>query len=221
MPDYPVVYSFRRCPYAMRARLALYSSQLIYELREVILSNKPSEMLLISQKATVPVLQLESGLVIDESLEIMKWALEKSDPDGLLPVYYKYQNELDELILLIDTEFKVHLDKYKYPNRYEGVDPIDHRNRAMKILQQIEGFVNNRLYFYGENLSFADMAILPFIRQYRIADPDWFDIVMPLPAIKGWLNQFLQNTVFHRVMIKTSAWVPNQDVVLFPRSHID
>ena len=213
---HPILYSFRRCPYAMRARLALYSSQIQCELREVHLSDKPSEMLEISEKATVPVLQLDSGLVIDESLDIMKWALSKSDPDGLLTEYSQFQYEVDELILLIDTKFKTHLDKYKYPNRYRGVEPVDHRTIGMEVLKGIEGYINNCSYIFGEKLSFADMAILPFVRQYRIADPEWFDNVMPLPFIKKWLEKFISNSIFDEIMIKTAVWKPSAEKVVFP-----
>jgi glutathione S-transferase len=174
----PVLYSFRRCPYAMRARLALAVSGVQYELREVSLKNKPPELLAASPKATVPVLVLPSGQVIDESLDIMRWALEQNDPDGWLNL-----GPLDDMLTLIaanDGRFKHALDRYKYPNRYpleSGGDvqafALAQRFKAGSWLQTLEPRLSQG-WLFGYKASIADMATLPFVRQFAHTDADWF-----------------------------------------------
>ncbi|MBC7610476.1 MAG: glutathione S-transferase [Polaromonas sp.] len=211
-PELPVLYSFRRCPYAMRARLALAVSGVPYELREIVLRNKPPEMLAVSPKATVPVLVLPNGEVIDESLGIMLWALRQNDPGRwLLP----QRGSLPELLALIDANdgaFKQHLDRYKYPNRYaqeSGGDAAGfanaHRAEAARWLGELELMLGDG-WLFGSAPSLADMAILPFVRQFAHTDAAWF-AAQPWPLLRGWLAGFEGCDLYLGVMGKHTAWV--------------
>ncbi len=203
----PLLYSFRRCPYAIRARLALAISRVDYELREVSFRNKPAEMLAASAKGTVPVLVLPGGQVIDESLDIMRWALALDDPDGwLIPA-------LDDMLALIadnDGRFKHALDRYKYPNRYPLESDGDthgfaktQRLEAAGCLQSLESHLSQgwQVWLCGPQPSLADMAILPFVRQFAYADAAWF-AVQPWPRLQAWLANFEANAMFKNVMAK-------------------
>ena len=218
MAKFPILYSFRRCPYAMRARMALFISNITCELREVKLSKKPSEMLSLSPKGTVPVLLLEDGSVIDESLAIMFWALEKKDTNSLLRDYMINEAENKKFLNTIDIDFKYALDRYKYPNRYDNVDPIMYREICHNILIGINDKINENNYIYGKYLSFLDIATLPFIRQFRIADPLWFDNEMSLVKIKHWLENFLNLPIFEQIMTKYPEWVNEKEQFFFPNN---
>jgi glutathione S-transferase len=214
--DYPILYSFRRCPYAMRARLALVYANIQVELREVVLRDKPAELLELSPKATVPVLQLLDGEILEESIDIMLWALEQHDPD------YWYQNrspvqqaEMRMLIKQNDGEFKYYLDRYKYADRYPEHDKIYYRQQGEKFLKQLETSLSKTNYLFGDQISLADMAILPFIRQFAFADKDWFNQA-PYPNIQRWLDEFLDSPLFQTIMPKFSAWQTDDPVTLFP-----
>jgi glutathione S-transferase len=214
--DYPILYSFRRCPYAMRARLALVYANIQVELREVVLRDKPAELLELSPKATVPVLQLLDGEILEESIDIMLWALEQHDPD------YWYQNrspaqqaEMRMLIKQNDGEFKYYLDRYKYADRYPEHDEIYYRQQGEKFLKQLETSLSKTNYLFGDQISFADMAILPFIRQFAFADKDWFNQA-PYPNIQRWLDEFLDSPLFQTIMPKFPAWQTDDPVTLFP-----
>ncbi|HCS18249.1 MAG TPA: glutathione S-transferase, partial [Erythrobacter sp.] len=159
-----ILYSFRRCPYAMRARMALSSSGLEYEHREVVLRDKPPEMLEVSPKGTVPVLVTQTGTVIEESLDIMRHALAMKDPEGWL------ERDDPELVAANDGPFKHHLDRYKYATRYADVDPEEHRSAALDILRQVEARLAKDAYLCGARRGLADIAIFPFIRQFANAD---------------------------------------------------
>lgn len=202
----------------MRARMAIYTSQITCELREVLLRNKPKEMIDISPKGTVPVLLLDDGMMIEESIDIMKWSFSLNDPLLILEEYQENKNEMDHLIQLFDSSFKNYLDRYKYSNRYENEDPIGNRDLAIEILDKIEDQINNHNLLYGDRFSFVDMAILPFIRQFRIADTDWFDNDMALPKIQQWLNQFLNSDLYLAVMYKYKVWENNDPLIYFPKS---
>ncbi|HAN88548.1 MAG TPA: glutathione S-transferase, partial [Erythrobacter sp.] len=165
----PVLYSFRRCPYAMRARMALRIGGASYEHREVVLRDKPAEMLEVSPKGTVPVLVAGPAEVIEESRDIMRWALVRSDPEGWL------ERDDPELIETNDGPFKHHLDRYKYATRYDDVDPAQHRTAALDILRRLDERLSQSAYLRGETRGFADIAIFPFIRQFANTDRDWFD----------------------------------------------
>jgi glutathione S-transferase len=209
MRNIPVLYSFRRCPYAMRARLAIAESRTTVELREVILRDKPTHMLFLSQKGTVPVLWLPDDKVIEESFDIMNWALSRNDPNGLLK-----SSEHNSLIERIDTNFKYHLDRYKYSSRYPETHAIQHRQHALLILSEIETILDDN-WLNGKNPGFVDLAILPFIRQYRIADIKWFDACTEIPKVQAWLANFLAWNGFQKIMKKYSQWEDGTPGVLF------
>jgi glutathione S-transferase len=195
----PVLYSFRRCPYAMRARMALSVSDAQYEHREVVLRDKPPQMLEASPKGTVPVLVAENGEVLEESLDVMRWALGQSDPEGWL------DRDDPALIEANDGPFKHHLDRYKYATRYDDVDPEEHRAAALDILRTLEERLEAGAYLCGEQRGFADIAIFPFIRQFANADRAWFD-VQDLPKLQAWLEGLITSDLFTGVMQKHPQW---------------
>ena len=201
----------------MRARIAIFLSSYSCELREVVLSKKPKEMVELSPKGTVPVLVLSSGVIIDESLDVMKYVLDQNDKLGILREYKKYQNEMDPILSLFDIKFKYHLDRYKYASRYKETNYLDHREKAMNCLETLtSSFSEKHVYLYSNSLSFLDIALLPFIRQYRIADPQWFDNEMPFISIRTWLHNFLNSEVLRRIMQKYPVWVNGSAGVVFP-----
>jgi glutathione S-transferase len=204
----PVLYSFRRCPYAMRARLALAVSGTRCELREVKLSAKPEAMLAASPKGTVPVLVVPGGNVIDESLDIMRWALANRDPESWLA------REDAALIAANDGAFKHELDRYKYPQRY-GVDAIVHRERGLVFLRELDTRLTGKGQLCGHERGFTDAAIMPFVRQFGAVDRDWFD-TQPLPHLKAWLAGHLQSNLFAEVMVRVTPWSPGDPRVVFP-----
>jgi glutathione S-transferase len=193
----PILYSFRRCPYAMRARLALAISGTRYELREVKLSAKPPEMLLLSPKGTVPVLVLPDGRVIDESLDIMHWALGQHDPEDWLS-----RNDA-ALIAANDGPFKQHLDRHKYPERY-GVDPNVHRAAGLDMLIVLEDRLACQSHLSGTRRGLTDAAILPFVRQFARVDADWF-AEQALPHLGRWLEGYLASELFEGVMKRVKS----------------
>jgi glutathione S-transferase len=206
-PIYPVLYSFRRCPYAMRARLALAISGMACALREVKLSAKPPAMLVASPKGTVPVLVLPDGQVIDESLDIMRWALAHRDPEGWLA------RDDAEWIAINDGPFKQDLDRYKYPERH-GMDGLAHRERGLDFLRAMDGRLAGAGQLCGGARGLADAAILPFVRQFASVDRDWF-AEQPLPHLKVWLAGHLGSALFHTVMIRRAPWSPGDPPVIF------
>ena len=209
--DLPVLYSFRRCPYAMRARMAIAISQTNVRLREVLLKNKPDEMIAASQKGTVPVL-IENGAVIDESIAVMRWALSKNDPEGWLA----REDDAAALIEENDGAFKHHLDRYKYAARYDGADPETHRQAGMKFIEKLEAHLEAHAFLSGPKRSFADIAVFPFIRQFRIADKDWFDAA-PIPNVQRWLETLMSSDLFTSVMRKYPVWKETKEEFLFPQ----
>lgn len=203
-----ILYSFRRCPYAMRARLAIYQAQIPHEHREIVLRDKPKEMLEASPKGTVPVFITASGQIIDESLDIMLWALSKNDPDQWLPAPH-LRSDIFNLIERNDTTFKRNLDRYKYPNRYpeEGNENTgEHaRDKNTGILKDLNARIENNGALSGDKITLADMAIFPFIRQFAHVDKDWFD-AQPLPHLQKWLEEHLASTAFDEAMKKHEKW---------------
>lgn len=210
--DVPVLYSFRRCPYAMRARMAVAISKTRTSLREVLLKDKPGEMIAVSQKGTVPVL-IENGAVIDESLSVMEWALLKNDPEGWLAT----KDDAAALIEENDGTFKHHLDRYKYATRYEDADPDTHRSAGMKFIEKLEARLHGQAFLSGDVRGFADIAIFPFIRQFRIADPQWFDAA-PIPNVQKWLSRLMASDLFASVMRKYPLWKETGEAFLFPEN---
>ncbi len=198
----PILYSFRRCPYAMRARMALYTSGQCVEVREVVLRDKPTQMVALSPKATVPVLQLPDSQVLDESLDIMHWALAQNDPQGWLATK---SDETDDLIAYNDQVFKDHLDGYKYAARYENVDPLEQREKGEIFLKRLNACLSAHTYLCADRPTLADYAIFPFIRQFAFVDMNWFQQT-PYPVLINWLMTLLESDVFRSVMIKYAQW---------------
>lgn len=196
--SFPILYSFRRCPYAMRARMALAISETEVEHREVVLRDKPAAMLAVSPKGTVPVVVCDDGTVIDESVDVMRWALGRSDPENWL------SGDDRDIIAIIDGPFKHHLDRYKYSARHDS-DPQEHRAGAVAILEQLEGRLRENCYLCGDRRSMADIAIFPFIRQFANTDREWFD-TQPLPHLQRWLGEHLESALFQQIMVKYDPW---------------
>jgi glutathione S-transferase len=198
-PSLPILYSFRRCPYAMRARLALVASGLKsgidYEHREVVLRDKPAELLIASPKGTVPVLVLPTGEVIDQSLDIMLWALRKNDPFGWL----KNEKEALCLIALCDGDFKYHLDRYKYPNRYEGANAIEHRASAAEFAAQVNRHIFQNSYEFNSCSGIYYAGCMPFIRQFSNTNKVWF-AAQPWPNLQAALMRFEASDAFKTIM---------------------
>jgi len=212
MQTTPVLYTFRRCPYAIRARMALEYASITCELREVKLSNKPQAMINLSHKGTVPVLLLTDGSVIDESLDIMVWALEQADPDGWLDVE---QNDSRLLIEKNDQVFTQHLEQYKYFQRFPEHSQLYYREQAEEFIGLLEtnlqehqgiGLISNRQ-------TLADVAIFPFIRQFAHVDWEWF-AKSQYKNLISWLVKFEESELFLAVMDKHKPWQENDDVVM-------
>ena len=215
---YPILYSFKRCPYAIRARMALKLADITCEIREVSLSNKPNHMLKISPKGTVPVLILKDK-IIDESIDIINWVISKTD------IFKENldQNKLelsDEMICIFDDKFKYHLDRYKYSNRYKDVDLEFHRSECKKLLVSLEHLISNNVWFFGDKLNKLDISILPFIRQFKIADIDWFDSQKDIPKVKEVLDNFLESKLFIEIMHNYKVWEEEADSVYFPAKNL-
>jgi glutathione S-transferase len=208
----PVLYSFRRCPYAIRARLAIAAAGIKLELREVALRAKPAQLLKASPKATVPVLQLSDGTVIDESLDIMCWALKRNDPRHWLDDWR--DDDIRQLINRNDCEFKNALDRYKYSDRYPQHTAAYYRQQADGFLSALERRLQRSEGLYKNHFSFADAAIAPFVRQFAAVDPEWFAIA-PYPALRLWLQNFVNSDLFAAVMPQYSIWTPDSAIVFF------
>ncbi|WP_192558218.1 glutathione S-transferase [Pseudomonas allokribbensis] len=191
------LYSFRRCPYAMRARMALRYSGVPVEIVEVSLKAKPAEMLAISPKGTVPVLDAE-GQVIDESLEIMRWALAQNDPQGWL---LGGDSRIAELIETNDQVFKVHLNRYKYAERYPEQPMEVYRAEGALFLQKLDELLEGHDYLLTDHPCLADIALLPFVRQFAHVDREWF-AQTPYVRLQGWLQRFLESDLFTAIMKK-------------------
>ncbi|MBI1363721.1 MAG: glutathione S-transferase [Proteobacteria bacterium] len=207
----PVLYSFRRCPYAMRARMAIILSGEQVELRDILLRDKPQEMLTASPKGTVPVLVLQDGTVIDESLDIMRWALGKNDPHNLL-------EHLDASLTLIATNdgpFKKALDRYKYPSRYPDEPPHNWQTEGLRFIEELAARLDSQPYLLGPEPRLADYAIFPFIRQFRMPDEAWFD-ALPHPALHKWLGTLTNSPPFTTAMAKIPTWQSGTPGPLWP-----
>ena len=206
---YPILYTFRRCPYAMRARLAIKASGVIVEIREVKLKNKPEELLNISPKATVPVLYISSKKIIEESLDIMKWALEINDPLKLLKQEKLNRIEVHNTLNKLENDFKQNLDRYKYSSRFDQPNPELYRDKNLKILNEFNNLLQHNKGIYSSHLSLLDYAIFPFIRQFRNVNSVWFDS-LELKFLKSWLYELIDSDEFSSIMKKNLIWEPNQ-----------
>jgi glutathione S-transferase len=201
----PVFYSFRRCPYAMRARMALRVSGVAYAHREVALKAKPAEMLAVSPKGTVPVLCLPMGEVLDQSLDIMLWALQQNDPQAWLPSTPEAWALTHEGIALNDGEFKAHLDRYKYPQRFGLADGLHHRTQAIEILMRWQSLLQVQSFLSGDQWGLLDACVAPFVRQFARTDRAWFE-AQPWPQLVQWLVAFENSDAFLAVMHKHPLW---------------
>lgn len=212
MPSLPILYSFRRCPYAMRARLGLLFAESQVELREVTLKNKPVQMLAINPKGTVPVLQCIDGKIIDESIDIIFWTLEQKDPQQLLRA-----NILPQALALIqknDNEFKYWLNRYKYADRHLEMTQIEYRQKGEEFLQTLEALLTKHNYLLGDIASVADISLMPFIRQFAHVDRTTF-ANLPYPKLQLWLENWLQHPLFLQAMAKFSVWQEGDEKVVF------
>jgi glutathione S-transferase len=208
-----ILYSFRRCPYAMRARLAIAYSQVEVEIREVILKDKPTSLLAYSPKGTVPVLVTYKKQIIDESRDIMLWALQQQDSNDWLCAFQPtLQKQIASLIDENDNEFKVILDKYKYADRYPECSEIEYRIQAESFLNQLELLLSLHKNLVSDNVSLADMAIFPFIRQFAHVDRLWFDHA-PYPKLRAWLDEHLKSDLFNAVMLKYPQWAAGTEAI--------
>ncbi|TVO66802.1 glutathione S-transferase [Denitromonas ohlonensis] len=200
----PILYSFRRCPYAIRARLALWQAGVVVALREVVLRDKPVHLLELSPKGTVPVMRLPDGRVLEESLDIMHWALQQNDPDGWL----RTGDSAEQAVLVArnDIDFKPLLDRYKYAERFPEKSAVAWRNAAIAAhLTDLEARLTDHAYLFGDTPSLADAALFPFVRQFAAVDAAWFEKA-PLPALRRWLKVWLASPLFAAVMVRHRTW---------------
>ena len=207
--NYPILYSFRRCPYAMRARLAIKASGLIVEIREVELKNKPKEFLNISPKATVPIVCISSKQIIEESLDIMEWALKINDPLKLLKHKKLNRIEIHSILNKLENEFKQNLDRYKYSSRFDLPNPELYRDKNLQTLNEFNNLLQNNKGIYSSNLSLLDYAVFPFVRQFRNVNSVWFDS-LELKFLQTWLYELIDSDEFSSIMKKYEIWKPNQ-----------
>jgi glutathione S-transferase len=204
----PILYSYRRCPYAMRSRMALRYADIDVEIREIVLRDKPRHMLAVSPKGTVPVLVLPDGKIIDESLDIMAWALSRKDPDGWLTDDGRFQ----ALITENDGSFKRALDQYKYATRYPEQSAEAYRQQGERFLARLEAMLAEHAYLLSDKLTQADVAIFPFVRQFSMVDADWFGQA-PYPHLRHWLAGLLASDLFRDIMQKQTAWQQSDNSV--------
>ena len=218
----PVLYTFRRCPYAMRARISIFYSKINYEHREILLKDRPEKLYDLSPKGTVPVLNLPDGKVIDESLDIMIWSIKKSKINGLLG---ENDNEKSKKIFSLieknDTTFKYHLDRFKYASRFNYGVLESHRNEAMKIILSLNNRLKNfalkskPLFLVSAEESIADWAIWPFVRQFRIVDKAKFDQNHEIKYLRYWLNYFSTHNKYQILMKKNKPWSKYSEPIFF------
>ncbi|WP_076540162.1 glutathione S-transferase [Shewanella sp. UCD-KL21] len=214
--DLPVLYSLRNCPFAMRARIAIYKSKQPIWLRDIVLSDKPAEMLADSPKGTVPVIVTPKGQVIEESYEVMLWALSQGDPDDLLLA--TDASKFDSMLTLIyrfDSEFKSCLENYKCAKRYSESNIVECRLACEVYVQQLEQLLSEHEFLFADRESLADIALLPFIRQFARVERQWY-LQSPYPHVRAWLNAYLQSKMFSKVMTKYPLWLESRQDVIFP-----
>ena len=197
----PILYSYRRCPYAMRARMALRYANIDVEIHEISLREKPAHMLAVSPKGTVPVLVLASGEVLEQSLDIMNWALQQSDVDEWIIQDQEVQKLTADLIASNDGAFKQALDQYKYAIRFPENPPAVYRAQGEVFLVRLEALLQQHRYLCRNTISKADIAIFPFVRQFSMVDEAWFKSAN-YPALKAWLQGLLNSQLFIDVMQK-------------------
>jgi len=205
---YPILYSFRRCPYAIRARMVLSYMEVSVELREVLLNERPQSLYKISSKGTVPVLLLKDGKVLDESLDIMRWAIKQGEQN----LYEDKLNEQNQLIKYNDIKFKYWLDKYKYHVRYLEHSREYYQRKCSKTLAEYDMRLRGNAYLMGDRIRLADIAIFPFIRQCANVDQNWFN--NKYPNLNRWLEIWKQSRVFKSVMMKYNQWKLGDELLI-------
>ena len=210
----PILYSFRRCPYAMRARLAIAVAGQQCELREILLRDKAAEFLETSPKGTVPVLVDVDGTVLEESIDLMDWALVQHDPENWLRPEVGTLEEMKALVAESDGPFKTALDRYKYANRYEGADALAEREKASVFLRKLDAKLEKSKFLFGSNMSYADAGIVTFVRQFANVNRDWFN-AQDWPHLIRWLDAFLESELFASIMQKYPKWEPGDEVTVF------
>ena len=211
----PILYSLRQCPYAMRARIGILLANQPIILRDIVIKNIPSQMLTASPKGTVPVLVLSNTAVIDESLDIMLWALQRNDPNNLL-----YSSDNDALVNMLaiikrcDNEFVEALKKYKAAARYHDSNILSYRHQCERFINDLEDKLTKNNFIMGDCASLVDYAILPFIRQFSNVDKQWYKQA-PYPKLHQWLYNHYQNPIFAKAMTKYPQWLDSNEVVIF------
>lgn len=213
----PILYSLRRCPYSMRARLGLAFAGQSYELREIILRRKPAEMLVMSPKGTVPVLKLMDGSVLEESYDIALWALDQRYPEGWTPLSVDQKQAADVLVDELDNSFIDSLNRYKYPDRYDLPNGDADREAGIQFLEKLnEALAANSGYLCASTPSFADVLIFPFVRQFWAVDRDAFETMIKLSHLLKWFAFFLEHPLFKKIMTKYDPWLETRKVSKAP-----
>lgn len=215
----PILYSLRNCPYAMRARIAIYYAKQKVALRDLVLTDKPDEMLLASPKGTVPVLVTEvetnNPVVIEESLDVMLWALHESDPDNLL--HKEDPEQLTNMLSLIatfDDEFKKYFDIYQCAKRYHEDSLESDRQACEKYITDLELRLEKNDFLFSNQMSLADIALVPFIRKFSKVERRWY-LQSPHPKLRAWLDSFIQSRMFSKVMTKYPLWQEHKELTVF------
>lgn len=193
--------------------MSLFVAEIEFEIREVVLRDKPREMLEVSPKGTVPVLLIDNT-VVDESLDIMKWSLQQHDPDGWMQFSNAKLTEMAHLVEACDSEFKTHLDRYKYSDRHPEHTEAYYRDLALPFLKELNRRLESHSCLFADRLSYADIAIFPFIRQFANVAPQWF-ASLPYPCLRGWLSSILDSDLYQSIMQKYPQWRPGDDAVVF------
>ncbi|MEO1405144.1 MAG: glutathione S-transferase N-terminal domain-containing protein [Pseudomonadota bacterium] len=214
----PILYSFRRCPYAMRARMALIIADIEVELREVVLRNKPPEMLEASPKGTVPVMIPDGGEILEESLNIMLWALEKHDPEGWIPDTHPDNSpKIPDTLSSLEADFKPRLDRYKYPTRFDGESSEDNRDAGLAWLNEhLTPRLTDQANLFGTQRTLADIGAFPFVRQFANTDQEWWTNNAPTP-LQDWLTRHVESELFATAMAKHAPWQSGEAGVVFPK----
>ncbi len=213
--DLPILYSFRRCPYAMRVRMALVYCNIQVELREVDLKNKPQDLVLLSPKATVPVLLKSDKSLLDESMDIIFWAMSVHDNDDWSKFTTKQQKIAKLLIIENDTDFKKYLDKYKYSQRFPEHSEHYYRQQGEQFLNKLNDRLLVSEFLIKDSLSYVDIAIAPFIRQFANVDFEWFKQNQYQPLVK-WLSRILNSRIFIVAMQKYPVWQSEKKIIFPP-----